>query len=869
MGTDVSARLAERGAMQPPSSATRLLWQYVLMPGLQKMVQHGSLRVVFGDGREAVFGDGTGAEVELRLNDAGVLWRLILDPGMALADGYIAGELEVRPDITDLLYLLLDNKPKSDQAASPMGWSPMQFISPLAKKYYASLHAARANSYAGSKKNIAAHYDLSNDMFELFLSKDMTYSAGIFDDEVEKLHDLGPAAEKDFLEVSQYKKLDRILDVIGLEEGDNVLEIGCGWGSMAIHAAKRCPKMKRWTAITLSKQQLQLASERVQAAGVADRVRVVFCDYRDAAATLGAGAFTKIVSIEMIEAVGHEFLPTYFAAIDECLQPGGKAAIQAICVPDARYESYRRGTDFIRERIFPGSNLPSLEEIERACRKGQTSLEVHGKPFSVGIDYAKTLREWRRRFALNEDKIRAEVSTFGDGFDNRFCRQWHYYFAYCEAGFQVGHIDDWQICLKKASDLHTGYTAKARQARNFDGDALHGARAGIFAANQGMFAQPKKALMHAVVSASQRLLDRGLLPDWAVRFGIRMKLAQKIQEESYGCASLDQAAKLAFVESLKDMPIAICTSEANEQHYEVPAELYHLWLGPRKKYSGCIFPDDAAPRHWSKAAELLPKAEEVSLQQYVERAELEEGMAVLDLGCGWGSASLFLAERFPGSLIVGVSNSHGQREWILEQAKNKGFKNLRIVTCDVSKVPLKDAALSVLKAERPGAKGFDRAVSVEMMEHMKNYDALLERVHDVLRPGGKLFVHIFVHTRFAYHFIAKTEADWMARYFFAGGTMPSADLLFYFQRNLRLVKHWHVNGRHYQLTAEGWLQNTDKHATRIKELLRETYPAGTETMWFNRWRAFFMACAELWGYANGNEWIVAHYLFERPPQSSE
>lgn len=343
-----------------------------------------------------------------------------------------------------------------------------------------------------------------------------------------------------------------------------------------------------------------------------------------------------------------------------------------------------------------------------------------------------------------------------------------------------------------------------------------------------------------------------------------MKLAQKIREEMHGCVQMDQAAKLAFIEDLKKMPIAICTAEANEQHYEVPPELYHLWLGPRKKYSGCIFPDGAATRLRGQAELLLPEAEERSLQQVAERAGVEDGMAIMDLGCGWGSCSLFLAERYPNALVVGVSNSHGQRGWIMERAKERGLANLHIVTCDVSKTALAEVALPMLQKARPEATGFDRVVSIEMMEHMKNYDALLERVADVMHPGGRLFVHIFVHTRFAYHFVAQTESDWMARYFFAGGTMPSADLLFYFQRNLKLLKHWHVNGRHYQLTAEGWLQNMDRHAGRVMELLRKTYPTGTEVMWFNRWRAFFMACAELWGYNAGNEWIVAHYLFEKP-----
>jgi len=833
-----------------------------LLPGLRKMIRAGSLKVAFPGGQEWNLGDGSGSPVEIFVRSGAFVQRMALDPGMGLADAYIQGEIDIKPDITYLFRLVLKNKDGGD-AASPMAWSPIKLVSPLAKRYYARLHEKRANSQDGSKRNIADHYDLSNEMFKMFLSADMTYSAGIFDAEVEAMKAKGPSAG-DFLELAQKKKLDRMLDLINLEAGDNVLEIGCGWGSMAIRAAERCPGLKRWTAITLSMEQLKLAEERIASAGFKDKIQVVFCDYRDAASKFGSGSFSKVVSCEMIEAVGHEFLPAYFSAIDECLKPGGKASIQAISVPDARYESYRRGSDFIRERIFPGSNLVSLEEMERACRKGKTALVSAAEPFSVGKAYAKTLNEWRKRFAAHEKQIRAEVSTFGNGFDEKFIRQWHYYFAYCEVGFEVGHIDNWQVCFQKQAELETGRTARKRKAQSFDGDALHASNSGILPGAWQAVKRPKTAAVQFMVGAAQRLLDRGLMPDALTRAGIRFKLGQKIQEESHGSVTEDQAAKQAFIDSLKTMPIAICTAEANEQHYEVPPELYHIWLGPRKKYSGCIYPEDAAPHQAARAAELLPEAEEQSLEQYIGRAELEDGMAILDLGCGWGSNTLFMAERLPNALVVGVSNSHGQRGWILEQAKQRGLRNVRVVTCDVSQVPLAKAALPVLRAERSGAVGFDRVCSVEMMEHMKNYDLLLERVSDALRPGGKLFVHIFVHTRFPYHFVAKTEADWMARYFFAGGTMPSADLLFYFQRNLKMEKHWHVNGRHYQLTAEGWLQNMDKSAPRVMELLKQTYPKGTEVMWFNRWRAFFMACAELWGYKNGNEWIVAHYLFSKP-----
>lgn len=359
-------------------------------------------------------------------------------------------------------------------------------------------------------------------------------------------------------------------------------------------------------------------------------------------------------------------------------------------------------------------------------------------------------------------------------------------------------------------------------------------------------------MLDNILETGYGLLDKGLVPDVLLRIVIRALLRQRLREIDHGSFEANHAAKIAWIDGVKEREtIADLTDKANEQHYEVSTDFLMSCLGPFAKYSSCLYPT---------GNETLEEAEVLMLESYCEKARLRDGIDILDLGCGWGSLSLYLAQKYPNSRITGLSNSRTQKAHIDGVAKARGLSNVTIITGDVNFFDFK------------ADQRFDRILSIEMFEHMKNYKSLLRKVSSWLRPTSKanseeslLFIHIFCHKTTPYHF---EEGDgWMAQTFFSGGTMPSHDLLLYFQDELALLQSWYISGTHYSKTLEHWLEKQDRNGKAgLQELKRDAVAQGRSeeeaSKTYYRFRVFYMACSELFNFNDGQEWGVGHYLFK-------
>lgn len=337
-----------------------------------------------------------------------------------------------------------------------------------------------------------------------------------------------------------------------------------------------------------------------------------------------------------------------------------------------------------------------------------------------------------------------------------------------------------------------------------------------------------------------KILHTNLMPDFLLRPILRWVSQRRIKSlDRLPFSELEQRRRDLMLK-LDRSPIAIHTDLPNVQHYEVPPEFFQTVLGKRLKYSCCFWPEGVMS---------LDEAEEAMLDLTCRRAGLENGMSVLDLGCGWGSLTLWIAEHYPDCKVTAVSNSRDQIGFIRDRAGKKGFDNVKGIVADVNQLEL----------DHP----FDRVFSIEMFEHMKNYRHLMGEISRILKPGGRLFVHIFSHRLFAYEYELGDDSNWMAQTFFTGGTMPSDALLLHYQEDLCLVDHWRLSGLHYQKTLRSWLENMDRRKARVQEILAGAYGPDQVRRWWVNWRLFFMACEETWASRGGREYIVSHYLFQK------
>ena len=342
-----------------------------------------------------------------------------------------------------------------------------------------------------------------------------------------------------------------------------------------------------------------------------------------------------------------------------------------------------------------------------------------------------------------------------------------------------------------------------------------------------------------MISKLIELAERGTIPDYFIRIGIVQNCKNRLDNECSSDKEKVSFTKQNWIKQMKDSPIALVPEKANEQHYEVPPSFFENVLGKHLKYSS---------GYWPNGVNSLDDSEEAMLNLSFNRAQLVDGNSILELGCGWGSFTCYMAGRLPNSKITAVSNSKDQREYILSRCKSQGMNNVEVLTADMNDFETKE--------------DFDRIVSIEMFEHMRNYKKLLSKISNWLNDEGKLFIHIFSHESVVYPFEDQGEADWMAREFFSGGMMPSHDLLLHFQDDLKIDEIWNISGTHYEKTSLAWVNKMDQNKDKIMEIFLDTYGDDAK-LWFQRWRIFFMSCEKLFGYDNGSEWGVSHYRFSK------